>query len=135
VIEVDVAGRPAPKGSRIAAKTKAGKPYTYPASKHERPWVDAVKRATQIAMRHNAQPAPPYVVELDFRLQAPKRQVTDHPTAHDLDKLARSVVDGLVQGGAIEDDRHVTVLTARKRYAVLDECPGVRAVVVTHSSD
>jgi len=130
VIQIDVDGRPAPKGSRIMARTKTGKSYSRPASKYEKPWVEAVKTATQIVMRH-AQLAPPYRVELEFRLQKPKPngRASPWPTGHDLDKLARSTIDGLVQGGALSDDRHVTALTASKRYAEPGEQPGVVARV------
>lgn len=129
MISVDVEGRPAPKGSRILGKTKTGVSYTRPASKYEKPWVDAVKAETQIVMRHRAPIPMPYVIELEFRLQPPKRNRRTHPwpTAHDLDKLARSTIDGLVQGGALSDDRHVTALTVSKRYAEPDETPGVHA--------
>jgi Holliday junction resolvase RusA-like endonuclease len=126
MIQIDVAGRPAPKGSRIHGRTKTGKSFTRPASKYEQPWVEAVKIETQIAMRHHAQPAPPYEVHLEFRLKRPQRNQHQQtwPTQHDVDKLARAVVDGLVLGGAMKDDRHVTVLTATKRYAESEEGTG-----------
>lgn len=128
-IVVDVNGRPAPKGSRISAKTKDGRPYTYPASQYEAPWVEAVKRRTQVVMRHHEQPEPPYAVALEFRLERPARPKTAWSTKHDLDKLARAVIDGLVKGGAMADDRHVIALTATKRYAQPGETEGVNAQV------
>lgn len=112
--------------------SKNGQSYTRPASKYEQPWITAVREATRVAMRHNATLEPPYNVALEFRLQAPKKQATragSHPTACDLDKLIRCVIDGLVLGGAITDDRHVTELTASKRYAQPGEEPGVAAYV------
>lgn len=137
MISIDVEGRPAPKGSRISARTKAGKSYTYPASKYERPWVLAVKEATQVVMRHHAQPEPPYTVELEFRLVEPKPHArrAKHPTMHDLDKLARAAIDGLVAGGALSDDRHVTCLTATKRYLTAGESAGMSALVATRWPD
>jgi Holliday junction resolvase RusA-like endonuclease len=129
---VDVAGRPAPKGSRTAAKTKHGKLYTYPASKHERPWVDAVTDATRLVMRHRATPAPPYHVGLTLRIPRPVRQAPSAyawPTQHDVDKLARAVIDGLVKGKAMVDDRHVTSLTVCKLFVADGEEPGVTASV------
>jgi Holliday junction resolvase RusA-like endonuclease len=116
-IFVAVEGRPAPKGSRIAGKTKAGKAYTYPASTYEKGWVEEVKHATQLAMRHRQPPDPPYEIDLTFYLSPSKRPVYAWPTQQDLDKLARAVIDGLVKGGAMVDDRHVCSLTVRKTWA------------------
>lgn len=126
MISVDVEGRPAPKGSRIHGRTKTGKSFTRPASKYELPWVEAVKQETLVVMRHHQQPPPPYAVELEFRLQRPARNQHQQtwPTAHDVDKLARAVVDGLVKGGAMADDRHVIRLTAVKRYTEQGEATG-----------
>jgi Holliday junction resolvase RusA-like endonuclease len=136
VVTVDVNGRPAPKGSRVFGRTKAGNTFTRPASQYEKPWVEEVKRATQIAMRHHPQPEPPYAVQLVFRLDAPKKNraaMPWWPTRHDLDKLTRAVVDGLVSGGAMKDDRHVIELTARKRYLEDGETQGVDAQISTAS--
>lgn len=137
MIYLEVQGRPAPKGSRIAARTKDGKPYTYPASKYEAPWVAAVAEATRLTMRHETMLEPPYSVELEFLIQMPKldnwRRTGSLPypakTGGDLDKLARAVIDGLVKGKAMSDDRHVTVLHATKRWATEGEPSGVRVHV------
>jgi crossover junction endodeoxyribonuclease RusA len=125
VIEIDICGRPAPKGSRLSKVSKAGHSYTFPASKYEKPWVDAVKEQTQIVMRHHPTPAPPYAVELEFRLHKPHNARYDYPPAPDIDKLARAVIDGLEQGGALSNDKHVTSLTVNKRYIEPGEQPGV----------
>lgn len=127
MISVDVEGRPAPKGSRITGTTKRGDTYTYPASKYEKPWIDAVKFATQIVMRHHAMPEPPYHVELEFRLSKPRQRRYEFPPVPDLDKLARATIDGLVAGKALRDDRFVTSMTASKRYVRQNETPGVHA--------
>jgi Holliday junction resolvase RusA-like endonuclease len=134
VIFVSVHGRPAPKGSRIYGRTKTGKAFTRPASNYEKGWVADVKAATQIAMRHHEQPPQPYVVDLSFRLHAParnRREMPWWPTRHDLDKLVRAAIDGLVLGGAIEDDRHVVRLTASKAYVDADVPEGVDAQIST----
>jgi Holliday junction resolvase RusA-like endonuclease len=132
MIRVTVAGRPAPKGSRIAGKTKRGKFYTYPASRYEVPWVDAVADATRVVMRHQETLAPPYRVELDLRIARPKRNAPSAypwPTQHDIDKLARAVIDGLVKGKAMVDDRHVLTLAVTKDFVSVDEESGVIAQV------
>lgn len=128
-IVVNVDGRPAPKGSRIAGKTKTGKAYTYPASTYEKGWVAEVSDATRLVMRHRTDAGPPYRVELTFRMHKAKRPVNPWPTAQDLDKLARAVIDGLVRGGAMSDDRHVIALTAEKVYASPEVPTGVTAVI------
>lgn len=130
MISIEVEGRPAPKGSRISKISKSGHSYTYPASKYEAPWVDAVKKATQVVMRHHTTPAPPYALDLELRIKRPvNRARYEWPSGADLDKLARAVIDGLVSGGALEDDRHVTDLTVHKRYVRENELPGVHAIV------
>lgn len=132
MIQLRVHGRPAPKGSRIRGTTKDGRSFTRPASKYEKPWVDAVKQAAQIAMRHHEMLPPPYAIELEFVLSGPKK-VSDRryewPTDSDLDKLDRAVIDGLVQGGVISDDRHVTRLTTSKRFCAPGEPSGVIAQI------
>lgn len=130
-IVVDVEGRPAPKGSRISGKTKSGKAYTYPASKYEEPWIKAVTAETKRIMRHHSTPEPPYAVRLDFRIHAPARKKYEWPTSADLDKLVRAVLDGLVRGGALADDRHVCALTACKKFVTADQKPGVRCEILS----
>lgn len=127
VIEIRVEGRVAPKGSRLTGVSKTGNTYTYPASRFEKPWIDAVKKATQVVMRHHDLPAAPYSVDLEIVVVNPIHARYSYPVRGDIDKLARSTLDGLVQGGGISDDAHVTVLTVIKRYADGDETPGVYA--------
>jgi Holliday junction resolvase RusA-like endonuclease len=99
-IHVRAVGRPAPKGSRNLARDTSGRMYSWPASKHEKPWVEEVARAGREARRH---------------FQIP-------------DTRARAVIDGLVQAGVMSDDRHVTRMIAQKRWAS-DADPGVLATV------
>lgn len=128
-IFVFVEGRPAPKGSRIAGKTKTGKAYTYPASVYEKGWVAEVTHAAKLAMRHREMPEPPYEIDLTFYLKPSKRPKYPWPSSLDLDKLARAVIDGLVKGGCMKDDRHVCALTVRKTWARQDRPPGVIAEI------
>lgn len=130
-ITVVVEGRPAPKGSRIAGKTKAGKSYTYPASTYERGWVAEVTEATKLVMRHRQTLPPPYAVQLVFHMPKGKKAKYPWPPTPDLDKLARAVIDGLVKGAAMVDDRHVCALTATKQFAVAGQTVGVHAEVRT----
>jgi Holliday junction resolvase RusA-like endonuclease len=127
-ITVVVEGRPAPKGSRIAGKTN--KAYTYPASTYERGWVAEVTHATKLIMRHRETPEPPYEVRLTFYLAKGKKVKYPWPPSPDLDKLARAVIDGLVKGAAMVDDRHVCTLTAKKVFAAHGQIIGVHAEVL-----
>jgi Holliday junction resolvase RusA-like endonuclease len=132
MIDVYVEGRPAPKGSRISVTGKDGRTWTRPASKYEEGWEKAVKAATQVAMRHAHDPGPPYAVSVEIRVAAPKRRIDRKrwwPSQHDVDKLVRATIDGLVKGGAMTDDRHVIALTASKRYCATDEMPGASAQI------
>lgn len=128
MIRIEVEGRAAPKGSRIMGHTKTGKSFTRPASKFEKPWVEEVKRATQIVMRHHQMPEPPYAVDLFFYIAKPVNPRYGWPVKADIDKLARAALDGLVAGGALRDDKHVTTLTVRTRWADV-HAPGVTATI------
>lgn len=112
-----VTGRPAPKGSRTVARGANGKTWSRPASKYEKPWIAAVSSA---ASQH-PKLAPPYLVELVFFFERPKKPTNDYPV-QDVDKLARSTLDGLVVGGLLEDDRHVTRLVAVKAWGEASGC-------------
>jgi Holliday junction resolvase RusA-like endonuclease len=132
-LNVRVYGRPAPKGSRNYGVTRQGKLRTWPASKFEEPWTRAVADATREALRHASQLEAPYEVTLEFYVAPPihKRKGHDWPSQHDLDKLARTVIDGLVRGGAMSDDRHVTRLVAEKRWASCSEDAGVAIALLS----
>jgi Holliday junction resolvase RusA-like endonuclease len=131
VARVRAEGRPAPKGSRIQGRDKAGRSYTRPASKYEKPWVDAVKEAAELQARH-VTVTPPYVVDVQIYVQATKHKPAHWwPAQSDVDKLARAVIDGLVFGGAIDDDRNVAELHAVKRFCEPGEPPGCLVYIAT----
>ena len=116
-------GRPAPKGSYTAIQTRRGQHFL-PQSRYEKPWRLAVKdraRAWQIQHRENSYPSTESLtVHLTFFLDPPKRMPRGrrHPVVPpDLDKLARSTLDGLVDSGLIPDDKQVIKLVAKKLYA------------------
>jgi crossover junction endodeoxyribonuclease RusA len=108
---------PGPQGS----KRHVGNGRLIEASKKVAPWraavADAVAKAwvdyEQFVVYDDA-----VEIEITFYLPRPasvKRPLPIKPP--DIDKLARSTLDGLVQGGALVDDALVTDLTVRKRYA------------------
>ena len=120
-------GVPAPKGSRIPGRRKDGTIYTRPASEREKGWVAAVAYSAR-ANRPGGQPLePPYEIELRIFLPWPAHPKYDWPTKDgDGDKLERAILDGLVQGGLLIDDRHVIACRWRKQFGA----PGVAITVL-----
>lgn len=112
-----IAGIPAPKGSRTPGLRKDGSIYTRPASKREHPWVEQVAYAARANRPGGKTLEPPYEIELAFSMPRPAKPKYDWPTRGDIDKLERAVLDGLVRGGLILDDRHVTALRSSKCFA------------------
>lgn len=111
-VVVEVSGEPAPKGSRTAGVRKNGSIYTRPANPREKSWTKAVADAcTGIATL-----PPPYDIEVKFRFTPPGKSKYSYPSRLDIDKLARCLLDGLVVGKLLEDDRHVIRLVAQKEY-------------------
>lgn len=126
-----VAGRIAPKGSRTVGVRRDGSRYSRPASKHEHAWVEAVAREAMAARSQVGMLPPPYLVFLSFRFSSPDRPAYPWPSRLDVDKAARAVLDGLVRGGLLSDDRHVVTLVAQKRSAATADGEFVH-VVVSH---
>lgn len=59
----------------------------------------------------------PLAVKLLFILPKPKRPRWDYPAVKpDIDKYTRALLDGLTDGGLIEDDARVVDLNVMKRY-------------------
>ncbi len=112
-----VYGTIAAKGSRTVGVRRDGRAYTRPASSKEIPWTDAVAKQAMWLRGQVEAPAPPYAVELAFYFPRPGRAAHTWPSRLDVDKAARAVLDGLVRGGLLADDRHVTELRASKRWA------------------
>jgi crossover junction endodeoxyribonuclease RusA len=125
-MRIEVAGIPAPQGS----KRHVGGGRMVESSRAVGPWREAVRAETQRAVKLEGSFAGPVHLELTFWLPRPKGhygtgrnagQVREsapcYPTSRpDVDKLARAVLDGLVDGGAFADDSEVTSLTTVKRY-------------------
>lgn len=118
-----VMGEPAPQGSKML-QTRGGKTWLREASKKVEPWREAV--AAQVAARMaqtgaNMIPKGEAVaLELTFYLPRTKA-MGDKPAPPmvqrpDLDKLARSTLDGLT-GVLFEDDSQVVRLNLKKERA------------------
>ena len=123
-----VAGTPVPKGSTRAFVVK-GHAVTTNANRNTKDW--------QMRIAHEAQAAigdwPPNYdgavsVHCMFTMPRPAslpKKIKEHTKKPDLDKLARSVLDGIT-GILIKDDSQVVHISAYKRYATgTDEQTGL----------
>jgi crossover junction endodeoxyribonuclease RusA len=119
LISFDVAGIPAPQGSKRPVLLGNGKTGMVESSKKVGPWRDAVRSDTAHAMNGAPPLAGPVSVTLAFRLARPAslpRRVGFPEKRPDLDKLIRSTLDGLTAGGAFGDDSQVIILFAGKVF-------------------
>lgn len=116
MISFTVPGTPIPQGSKTAGVTKAGKPYLRDANaKKLKPWRKAVSTMASTGERFGSVPV---AVRVYFYFERPKRsKFTPHAVRPDVDKLARSILDGLTDAGVIEDDARVVELIASKHYS------------------
>lgn len=116
VLTVTVYGTPAPQGS----KRHLGKGVMVESSKAVKPWREAVKHAALDLDTRVGPLAGPLSLELVFTVpkpkSAPKRRTTWPAKKPDLDKLARSTLDGLGEAGVWDDDAQVVELAAAKVY-------------------
>lgn len=115
-IVYSVSGTPAPQGSKI--RTAYG---MRDASKHLKPWREAVKAASSDQADLTDTVLGGFKVSFTFRFKRPAKPVREYPPI-DIDKLCRSTLDGMVAGGIVSDDRHCVHLKAVKEY---HEHPGV----------
>jgi crossover junction endodeoxyribonuclease RusA len=108
---------PGPQGS----KRHVGNGRLIEASKKVAPWRAAVADAVAKAwVAYEKFVVFDDAVDIDITFYLPRPATVKRPLPikpPDIDKLARSTLDGLVQGGALVDDALVTELTVRKRYA------------------
>lgn len=137
-----VRGTPAPQGS----KRHVGRGIMVESSAKVKPWREAVKSACwQAEAVAVVFPAPtPVVVGVAFYLARPKGHYGTGRSAGevkasapqrpavtpDLDKLLRSTLDGLGEGGLWTDDSQVVSVVAEKWYVCAEfTVPGARIVV------
>lgn len=127
MIQIKVYGMPAPQGS----KRHVGHGVMIESSKAVGPWRDAIRTETQ---RHDGRFSEgPVLVRILFYLPRPKGHygtgrnasvlkawAPERPVTYkrnDIDKLARAVLDGITDGGALRDDGQVASLQVDKFYA------------------
>lgn len=138
-VALRVYGVPMPQGSKTAFIRGGRAVLTDGRNAASRSSHAAWRQAVATAARDHlsAQPwcAPfdePCVVHVTFLLPRPKSipKKRRHPDRKpDLDKLNRSVLDALVDGGLLADDARVVELNARKAYAVDGEPTGCRVTI------
>lgn len=138
LLDVFVAGRPAPQGSkharpifkgRGAAKVFTGKVVNVESSKSGvDAWRGDVRTACLTAWAGQAPLDGPLVLEVEFIRKrpagAPKSYTPDANTQPDLSKLVRSTEDAITSAGVWADDGRVVRTVSSKRCAEIGEVPG-----------
>lgn len=124
-IDLRVLGVPAPQGSKTRMPNGAmveGGSATGRA-KH-RAWRTAVAEAAAYAAETHGRIRGPVSMAVEFHMPRPASRKRDHwaDRKPDLDKLLRTTFDGITDGGLIEDDSRIAVLTTEKVLA--DEWTG-----------
>lgn len=122
-----IPGKPTPQGSKKAFVIN-GRAILVDASGGNKAWRKIV---TQTIRAHKDYiPLPGAVnVSLAFYMEKSKTNKKQFMTqAPDVDKLARSVLDGITDSDIIEDDSRIIYLTARKLWAEVGE-PGVLVTI------
>jgi Holliday junction resolvase RusA-like endonuclease len=105
------------------------------ASKHLKPWRQAVTRAVQLSQAEDYWETTdaPCIVILEFVLARPASVARTYPAVKpDLDKLIRAALDGCTDGHLWTDDSRVISIVASKRYADTEESPGLRIRVTPY---
>lgn len=130
-VQVFVAGKPAPQGSKRYLGVKGGKGITVESSKAVAPWRTDVRDTVKKYIGEffaTFQPGQPVDVELNFVMprpvSTPKRSTPPAVKKPDVDKLARAVLDALSSAGVWCDDSQVVRLVATKRIAQIGEKSG-----------
>jgi crossover junction endodeoxyribonuclease RusA len=127
-VRVEIAGTPAPQGSKTIA-TGGGRTWTREDNRATEPWRNAVAAAAIDAMDGDELLAGPLLLEATFRFPRPKHHYgtgrnagkvkasapTWVATRPDLDKLVRAVADALA-GIAYQDDSQIAEHEAVKCY-------------------
>lgn len=121
---VKIFGHPAPKGSLKCIGGKGGRHQLIEDNKATKPWRDRVHRAAP-HLTVDGQPwVGPVGITLTFTLDRPKSvrpaarpwPSTKSPGHGDVDKLARTVLDGLEDAGVLSNDAQVCTLSTTKCY-------------------
>ena len=107
-----VQGTPVTQGSKAISRSGA----MYETGKGWKAWREAVRKASAEQATLTDKVIGGVRVSITFRFTSPAKPKYDYPLK-DIDKLCRAILDGMVSGGIIEDDKHVVRLNAYKEYA------------------
>lgn len=124
-VEFEVVGVPAPQGSTRAFVANGRAHVTNAKNAKHNNWRDSVAAAARDVADHDDIGAPldgPLGLSVEFRFPMPRSRpkkaraagIAYKATAPDLDKLLRSLCDGLQAGGLVSDDARICALEARK---------------------
>lgn len=113
-ISFTVVGEPVPQGSKTVAQY-GGKAWLRDANaKKLKPWRALVAEAADLGVTFDC----PVWVRATFYMTRPKTVKRALPSVKpDLDKLERSLFDGMTDGGLIVDDSIIVAALTYKRYA------------------
>ncbi len=141
-VELFIEGNPEPE-LRKGIDTRGRKPRTYPrVPKRGGAWKSLVMLATR--QRFPGTFGDRTLVAVEYLLPRPRYHFrtgryadqlrpgwvsASHTTKPDLDNLNKALLDSIVRGGGIEDDRFIVELKSRKRYANPGEPPGAFVTV------
>jgi len=139
-LTVTVLGPPKPQGSMRAFPAKGGKGAVIVHSTTTAGYRNQVADATALAVEETGwTPPDAATVTINFDMPRPKSDPKWRrerwPWANrrpDLDKLVRLILDGLVAGGALDDDAHVVSLHATKRYPLPGGTAGMSVTIHPH---
>ncbi len=140
MISFFVAGVPAPQGSKSAV-VRNGRAIMFEQNKRTMPWREQIAlQASSIMRAHNYKiiDGAALSIEAVFFMPRPKSHYGKHGLLKsaprhcskkpDIDKMARALLDGL-SDIVFDDDSRITVLTARKQYAVDKLSAGVHVAI------
>lgn len=113
-VEFFVPGTPVPQGSKTAFVVGRRAVVTDANRATLKPWRATVAAYADFARTFSG----PVAVTLLFLMPRPQKPRWEYPAVKpDLDKLVRAALDGLTDGGLLEDDARVVDLDAKERYA------------------
>ena len=132
-------GTPIPQGSKVAGKTKDGRPFVRDANPLAlRDWRETVAQATWRSFNNDAWPIDTFTgpVEMIVWLyfEKPKSNKSTHPTSRlvgDLDKHLRAIGDSIVNAGGIDDDSQIVLISGSKNWADEHTRPGAMIYLAT----
>jgi crossover junction endodeoxyribonuclease RusA len=141
VAHFQVLGTPAPQGSKKIVGRPGQRGRLVESSKQVEPWRAAVAWEARSAIGNLPPLDEPLELVLHFHLRPPasasKKQLAYGPMRKpDIDKLVRSTMDGLTDGGLWADDARVVKLVATKRYTEpAYPAPGVHVEVWSRAQE